>query len=409
MSTVAIISEFNPFHNGHAYLVNEAKAITGCENSISIMSGNYVQRGEPALFDKYTRARMALYNGIDICLEIPLFFVLSSAQIYAKGCIDILNSLGVCDYICFGSECGDIDILKDIANILHDEPCQYKKILKEHLKSGYSYASSVAKALKDYTHNAVYSDVLKSPNNILGIEYIKALMAAKSSIIPVTVKRVGAAHDSFDADITKKIASATYIRKSIIDMNDSYSFYVNDTITDIVSEYLEKQALLTSNDFLQILEYLLQVNTKETMKNFNLGSDYLASKCTNIRECHFSSFNSLALALKSKDISLTRINRFLFSMILGITNKHIDNATNDVFPYVRLLGLKRSKSGIISDCSKNGTTQIISKWADYHPAAPYIRSLYLKEISANNIYYKMLEHKSGISLPNEIRHTCIIV
>ena len=185
MKTVGIIAEYNPFHNGHAYQIAMAKKITSADYCIVVMSGDFVQRGTPAIMDKYIRAHSALESGADLVLELPVYYAASSAEYFASGAVALLDKLGVTDTLCFGSECGDIAVLSALAEALLDETPQFKKVLKQQIKSGASYPQARNHALSVTAPHLTGSlHVLQSPNNILGLEYIKALKKRQSRIQP---------------------------------------------------------------------------------------------------------------------------------------------------------------------------------------------------------------------------------
>ena len=197
-NVLGIIAEYNPFHNGHAYQLMESKKTCDADVVVCVMSGNFMQRGAPAIVDKWSRAQMALEGGVDIVIELPTIYSVASAEHFATGGIKILNSLGV-DYISFGSECGNVDVLNEIAEVLYKEPKEYSVMLKHELSKGVSFPSAREKALLMYLNDIRrYANILSSPNNILGIEYLKALKKSKSSINAISVNRTGALHNKIE-------------------------------------------------------------------------------------------------------------------------------------------------------------------------------------------------------------------
>lgn len=190
MKTVAIIAEFNPFHNGHKYIVNQAKKITNSDYCISIMSGNFLQRGIPSMWDKYTRATIAVQEGIDLCLELPFPYATGSAYDFAMGAVSILNSLNSVDYLCFGAETDDLALFERITEILINEPDEYKTQLKTYLSQGLSFPSARSNALVSILQDTSISDLLSKPNNILALEYIHSLKKINSPIKPIIIKRI---------------------------------------------------------------------------------------------------------------------------------------------------------------------------------------------------------------------------
>ena len=216
MKTVGIIAEFNPFHKGHEYLIRTLKKETGSDYAVIVMSGDYTQRGAPAIFDKYTRTKMALLSGADLVLELPLYYSTSSAEFFAGGAISLLNGLSCIDYLGFGSESGDTSSMRQIASVLADEPSEFADAIKENLKSGMNYAAARSAALSSYLDTD--ASLIANPNDILGTEYIKALLIQNSPIAPVTIKRIGASYnDDTLSEDSNIFSSARAIRLALED------------------------------------------------------------------------------------------------------------------------------------------------------------------------------------------------
>lgn len=191
-NVLGIIGEYNPFHNGHLYHLNESKKVTNSNYTVAIISGNFVQRGNVSVVDKWTKAKMAILNGIDLVLELPTIYSISSAENFALGAIKTLNSLKLVDTVSFGCELNDLSLLKEFANILTEEPEEFKSLLSHELSKGISFPKARENALLMYLNDLrKYANVLSSPNNILAIEYLKALNLTKSTLEPVAVKRIG--------------------------------------------------------------------------------------------------------------------------------------------------------------------------------------------------------------------------
>ncbi len=208
---LGIIAEYNPFHNGHLYHLQNSIKTSGANYTVAVISGNFTQRGSTSLIDKWSKAQMALKNGIDLVIELPLLYSISSAENFAEGAIKILNSLNIVDYISFGTETNDIAILNNIANVLYKEPKDYKNLLSHELSKGISYPKARENALLMYLGDIrKYGNILSSPNNILGIEYLKALKKVRSNIMPITMKRIEVGYN--ELSYKNNIASATAIR-----------------------------------------------------------------------------------------------------------------------------------------------------------------------------------------------------
>ena len=252
MKTAAIICEYNPFHNGHEYHIMQTRNITGADCVIAIMSGNYVQRGTPAVMDKKIRTKSALLGGADLVIELPLFAACSSAPDFAIGAVSLLHKLGVIDYLSFGSECQDINKLKQIASFL----IQYKEEIehgtKELMSLGHSYPKAKELYLREHLDDASLIEVLKQPNNILGIEYLKALLQLDSPIIPVCVTRVSNDHHS--KELTPSISSATSIRE-ILEQNQISPLFsrVPEALHDIYQMHYQKDFPVCLDDFSLLL------------------------------------------------------------------------------------------------------------------------------------------------------------
>ena len=211
---LGIVSEYNPFHNGHIHHLQVSKKLTKTDFTVAVMSGNFVQRGDTALVDKWTRTEMALQAGIDLVIELPTVYALSSAENFADGAVKILNSLGVVDFISFGSEIGEIAPLNEVANVLYKEPKEFSSLITTQLRSGLSYPKAREIALSQYFRGSQkYNDILSNPNNILGVEYLKSLKRHRSHIYPLTIKRDYSDYNS--KTIKNGVASATAIRTMI--------------------------------------------------------------------------------------------------------------------------------------------------------------------------------------------------
>ena len=219
MKTAGIIAEYNPFHTGHEYQINYIKEKLRIDYAVIAMSGDFVQRGTPALFSKYVRAEMALQSGADLVLELPVSISSASAELFARGGVQLLDGLGVTDILCFGSECGDTDALMELAKILAEEPEDFQTALRRNLKNGMTFPKARSMALSAvFPESEKYQQLLSSPNNILGIEYCKAILRENSSISPVSIKREG--NDYHENTLSENhFPSASAIRNAILDFN----------------------------------------------------------------------------------------------------------------------------------------------------------------------------------------------
>ena len=249
MRVSSLICEYNPFHNGHKYMIEKMRE-NGCEYIIACMSGNFTQRGDFAVFDKYSRTKTALENGIDLVIELPVIYSCATAEKFAFGGVDILNSLGCVSEIYFGSECGNMEALRNTADILQSSEISEK--IKKYLSLGQTFAKARENAVADI--DKISAEILKSPNNILGIEYIKALNKINSPILPQTIQRVGSEHDSLT--VCENTASATLIRKIIYENNQEFKKYIPSPVFSEIHDFkkletavLYKLRMMSLEDF----------------------------------------------------------------------------------------------------------------------------------------------------------------
>ena len=385
---IGIISEYNPFHNGHLYHLQKSLQMTHSSYSVAIISGNFTQRGSTSLVDKWVKTEIAIRNGIDLVIELPLLYSISSAENFAEGAIKILDSLKIIDYVSFGSESGDISTLNMISDILLQEPETYKNILSQELSKGLSFPKARENALLMYLNNIQESsNILSYPNNILGIEYLKALKKIKSSIIPVTIKRYEAGYH--DTTYSGNIASGTAIRniiknndwnilKKVVPENTFYTLLENVKIGHIVPDLsvFEKQIIYNLRK-MSIPEIAELPDVNEGLENAIKNA---ADSCNSIVE-----FLNI---IKSKRYTNTRLQRILLYSLLGITKKDI-NLSKNVTPYIRVLGFNNNGKYLISEIAKaNPKLEIITSVKKYMDNSKNKNSIYMleKDIWATNVY-----------------------
>lgn len=405
MKTVGIIAEYNPFHNGHAYQIAEAKRITGADYAVVVMSGDFVQRGTPAIWDKYTRTRAALLGGADLVFELPTVYATASAEFFAEGGVALLSSLGV-DFLCFGSECGNIDLLMKIAVILTDESPEFKETLNHSLRDGKTYPLAREEAVK--AHCTAYGitlpdDILNHPNNLLGIEYCKAILALNSSMIPFTIKRIG---DSYHESTVSadRYCSATALRALLSASTPLHalSAQVPTVILPFYQETLNTLQPVTTNDFSELLSYRLLYESADSLAAYADWNPEFANRLL-AQTGTISDFDTCAATLKSKQFTLTRANRMLLHVLLHITTVQLQTAREQgsCF-YARLLGLREASSKALRHLSDQSTVSVINKLA---PAVKEIHQigaeLLQQDIRAAELYRMIQERKSGCILPNE--------
>lgn len=419
MKTLAVIAEYNPFHNGHLYQLNRAKEITNADYAISIMSGNFLQRGEVAMWDKYTRAKMAALAGIDLVLELPFAYATGSAYDFATGAVCILNSLGTVNYLCFGAETDDLDTLNKVADILTNEPDSFKVLLKNYLDKGDSYPKARANALSDLFDNTSISDIVNKPNNILAIEYLCALKRTKSNIKPVLIKRV--ISNYHDTELKAELSSATAIRTALNKTNSSTVIELDSTInsiTDSIKDNVPESTLNIIKDTFfncspidnSLLDVFLQGKLLDVV-NYSDYCDINASLSNKIKQLKTNiTFNEAVELLKTKDITATRINRALLHLILGYTNtnRKVLEESNYAL-YANILGFRKESSNLIKSIAKNSSIPVITKKADFTPVNIASNILWNLDIKATSLYNCLIYNKYGIDMPNDFTTRLSIV
>lgn len=263
---LGIISEYNPFHLGHLYHLEKSKAIINPDYTVAVMSGNFTQRGDTAIIDKWSRAEIALKNGIDLVIELPLIYSISSAENFAMGSIKILDSLNMDTTLSFGSECGNLSALQEIANVLATEPPEYLYILNHELSLGVSFPKAREHAILMYLNDIrKFANVLSEPNNILGIEYLKSIKNQKSKLKVITIKREGSSYNSTILEDT--YPSATAIRQAIINGENVEKFIPTDSYQILQKKIKENQIVYNIAKFEQAILYKLRSMTVEEIRN----------------------------------------------------------------------------------------------------------------------------------------------
>ncbi len=387
-NVVGIIGEYNPFHNGHAYHLEKSKEHSQADYTIAVISGNFVQRGNVSLIDKWSKADMALTNGIDLVIELPTIYSISSAENFAYGAVKILDSLGVVDYLSFGSEFCEIGVLEKIADVLYKEPPEFSSLLKHELSKGASFPKARENALLMYLNDIrKYANVLSSPNNILAIEYIKALKRLKSHIKPMAIQRINVGYN--DLNTNNNFASATAIREKI--KNDkpaglsrlmppnSYKILYNSIfkghyIKDLIA--FEKEIIYT----LRRMSLKEIENLPDVSEGLEHNIKEAANSCNTIEE-----FMNI---VKTKRYTSTRIQRILLYVLLGITKDDM-KASFKVQPYIRVLGMNNKGKELLSAISHSkpnlNIVTSVKKYIDSNPNKNLLNMLNI-DINATNIY-----------------------
>ncbi len=411
MKVNGIVAEYNPFHNGHKYHIEKSKLETGADYTIVALSGNFVQRGAPALADKYCRAQMALENGADLVLELPVIYAASSAEYFATGAVSLFDRLGVVTHLSFGSECGNLDILEQIARILSEEPPEYQSLLQSGMRQGLSYPTARTEAILQYCPSlSNYHYIFTSPNNILGIEYLKALYRRKSPILPATIQRTGAAYHN--TVVGTQFCSAMAIRHALFagqDM-DFLNNQMPENAYHILQKFFAHNAPLDSNAFSTMLHYKLLSDQDSGYSSYLDVSRDLSGRIGKNLE-YFTDFNSFCEQLKSKEMTYTRISRCLFHILLNIRALDLERAKAlDYAPYARVLGFRRDASELLTAIKEKASIPLLTKPSEAHQMLTNdALAMFRQDIFASEVYKSALTAQKGEASEHECRTPLVIV
>ncbi len=451
MKTAAIIAEYNPFHNGHLYQIAETRRQTGADFILIVMSGDFVQRGAPALCNKYLRTQMALSCGADVVIELPSLYALSSAEFFAGGAVTLLNDLNVVDILSFGSESGDLDFLMGIGRILTGDPDPLKSGLKDKLKKGASYPAAMAEAAlqalptmypfpksgsqdlqkshlpsgKDPIPAYDMADLKRlfsSPNNILGLEYCKALLTTGSAIRPFTLKREGSghhglalkaggdlAHTSTIAGTFSPFASASAIRNALNRTPEAVKDYMPEDACHILTKNGVLSTPICEDDFSRLLYYKLLLEKEQGFAAYlDCGPDLSDKICKNLQ--NFTSFSGFCHLIKSREVTYAHISRALMHILLDIKTPEYFKRPFPIrelpAPYARLLGFRSNARPLLSAIKKNSKIVLLSKPAkassllDGHALA-----LFKQDVFCSSLYESI--RQPGVPF-NEMKHSPMI-
>lgn len=427
MKTAGIIAEYNPFHNGHRYQIRKARELTGADYVVVVMSGDFVQRGEPSVFDKYTRTAMALDGGADLVLEMPVRFATSSAEDFAACGVSLLDRLGVIDVLCFGSELGRLEKLEQAAKLLVAEPETFREELRRGLAAGHSFPRAREMALekvmksdcpeginqgsgdgnddrhRSQTQKEPLQTVLSSPNNILGIEYLKALKRRNSRIRPLTIRREGQGyHDTALPEGEDLLfPSASAIRRAIRE-GTMAGFW--DSQPSPVPIFPDDLSLLLNARLLELC------SQNQDLTVFSDVSPELASR---IRRdlLEFDTFSGRILRLKTRQLTYTRISRALIHILLGITGEEVSRSRSlDYAPYLRILGFRRAAAPLLGRIRRQSSLPMVTRTAGTarQLTDPLALDMLRQDFYASHVYQSLVFHKSGEPMKNEYTRSVII-
>ena len=415
MKIVGLITEYNPFHAGHLYHMQQARELTGADYCVVLMSGSFVQRGEPAIFDKYLRTKTALLAGADLVLEIPAAFSTASAHEFAAYGVALLSAIGV-DAVVFGSECGQIEILKQAAYALNHESAEFQERLRKGLKAGLTYPQARAKALgetqadgtrvenvedfhtnTDVSNSHIWSSILNSPNNILGIEYLRAAEDLHSPMEFYTISREGSGYHE-DALADANFPSASAIRGIIRN-----SLSKDKDLLDILASHLPAVTHPAYTGavpvFVDDFSGLLNATVLQMQATFSIAdlSPELAARLT--KPPYFPlSFEERIQALKTRQLTYTRVSRALLHLVLGMREEDISRWKDEGYAlYARILGFRRQSSPLLSCLHKKSSIPLITKMADAAQSlAPSALALLEQEVYASHLYQTVRIKRGGV-------------
>ncbi len=391
MKVTGIIAEYNPFHNGHKYQIDTLKR-HGNDYIIAVMSGDFTQRGEPALIDKYARARMALLGGADLVIELPVMYATADARRFAEGGVSILHSLGVVDELAFGVEEGSEDLVLEFAEFLSDPPALYEETLDSYLRKGYSYPLARIKSLGLFFDESKL-DYLEGPNAILGIEYCRAIKKVGSRMVPRAITRKGSDYSATELDVDG-MSSASAIRLLLRETFDEELLLKHMPASSVVTLKISKH--MYQEDFSAYLHYRLisEPDFSEYLDVTGAFSNRLVSNAA-----QYVDYESFIRSLKSKNITHTSVNRLLAHIMLDLKG-----TAPLVVPYARVLGFNKCAEPLLSEIKRNSRIPLITKLAD----ADMHYSLEA-DIKAADIYESALTDKYHTPMNNEYTRGIVMI
>ena len=399
MKIVGVIAEYNPFHQGHACHLKKARLLSEADYVIVAMSGNYVQRGGPAMFDKYTRAKAALLGGADLVLELPPAISVASAEYFASGAVRLLADTGVVTDLCFGSECGRLSPLEQTARLLAEEPTSYKEVLKKALRLGEPYPKARAQALSRCGSPEIPPDLLDHPNNLLAVEYLKALLRLKSPIRPHTLKRTGAPYHGQQL-LDHAAASATGIRQALAQSRGAFTDTVRKQLpfSEIYEDYDGRPPMTEDAFSLLLLERL----RRDPSEDFSSYFDVPEALANRIRSClaDFRSFSQFTDLVKTRNFTRTAVSRALLHILLQIR-------TWEPAGQLRILGFRKSAEPLLKELSSRSPLPMVTAPRSGRLPADWLYAdrLYesVRSLLQDRPFMEESQRKMLVIEPNEIR------
>lgn len=382
MKVSGIICEYNPFHNGHLYHIQQTRK-NGATHIVAVMSGNFVQRGDVAVMDKLDRARLAVKSGADLVIELPVQYSLSSAENFAAGAVYLLDSLGAVDELSFGSECGDIDKLRNALETTRNAAVEHADDIRQIMEKGYTYPRALTSVINGMDSET--ASIISQPNNLLAIEYIKALANYSSDIIPFTIKRDSSAHDAPPASGSS--ASASFIREKIETERSTAGIrhYVPELWADALSSAFSKGETASLSRLERVLLYKLRTSSADEIARISDVGQGLENRIYGARMA--GSLDELLFTVKTKRYTMARIRRIMLTFLIGVTKEDMEILP----PYGRILAFNERGREILArakDSAKIPYGSSIAKLSQLSETAERFAEL---EIRASDIYGLALE------------------
>ncbi len=418
MTIAAVIAEYNPFHNGHDYMIQKVKEETGADYVIAVMSGDFTQRGIPGIADKHTRAKMATSCGADAVFELPVRFATASAELFATGAVSLFNALSCVDYLCFGSEYGKLSDFTKASDLLLDEPEDFQCAIQKYLREGLSYPKAFALAVKESdAASDIEPELLEKPNNLLGLEYLKAIKKLASSIKPHTITRTGTGyhdeHTAFSKESGTLIASASAIRAAL--SKEAGSIAAAQPLLPaesyrIFAESYGITAPITLNDFSLLLSTRIAAETKDSLATFLDVPKELADRIYRFRD-EFLPITELIEAIKHKQYTYARINRALIHILLGLKEQNpAEDITAPLVPYARLLAMKKSASPLMKEIKEHAQIPVITKPAEARKVLDEdALAMFLEDLAAADLYNRIVASKFGTEFKTDMKRSIELI
>lgn len=427
MKVAGIIAEYNPFHKGHKYQLDALKQQVQPDYIIIAMSGDFLQRGTPALLDKYARAHMALLQGADLVLELPAYFSTSSAEAFARGGILLFSTTGLTDILCFGAESAELSRLQELSRLLSQEPDWYQTALLSYLKKGLTFPAARARALPEF------ADLLEMPNNTLAVEYLKAIEALHAHMEPVLIQRKGSGYH--DKSLSSPLVSASAIRAKLLaapahpglpgtPFSQKLLEALPSASSHIMQEYEKNAAFLQENDFSLLLHQALLKESPESLLKYADMTEALANRLIQQRK-NFISWNDFCEKCDTRDITHARVSRVLTHLLLDIEKKdlapYMQKTDGTVaasgslkpagaLPYLRILGFRKSAAPLLTQLKSCAKAPLITSVGTAGQVlSPQAMKMLHTDIYASDLYRCVLTFRTGQSYPNEYQRRLLTV